>query len=649
MKFSLLTTEEIQLFKQRLVLIVGGLAFLLAILLFRLWFLQIINGAYYEEVAKGNRIRVVPQGAPRGIVYDRQGEILAFNRPAFDIQLIPEDTPDLGQSLSNLSQITGVPAERFQETVRAQRSGFKFKPITLLSDVGRKLADLAETYQEDLPGITVAIEPKRLYPSAFLTSHILGYVGVINEEQLSDLSINRLRSARIVGQSGIELVQNYALIGVDGGRQVEVDHVGRELKVLNRPVNPVPGMDIHLTLDLRLQRYVHGLMAGKKGVVIVSKPRTGEILSLVSFPDYDPNLFIGGIKDEKWEKMKKNPEHPLINKAVQGLYPPGSIFKLIVATAGLVTGAITPDTTVNCPGYFRINRELRYCWKRSGHGVVDLTEAIKVSCNVYFYQLGHLIGVDEIGRFARLFGFGRPTGIELESEKAGLVPSRAWKKRVIGEKWYDGETLPVSIGQGFLNVTPIQLLTAINVIANGGLWVQPTIMRKVVDPEGRTVLSEEDLPRNTRLLPVPLEQFDALRRGMVSSVNDKGTSSRARSRLFTIAGKTGTSEIIGRKGKALSPDEEKELDDSLLPHALFVGFAPAEYPQISVLVLVENGRSGGRVAAPLGKKILEYYAKNIEPLDDLLPHLKGGKTAESGLRFRRSLQAAFPPSDSVQP
>lgn len=641
MKFSLLTTEEIQLFKQRLVLIVGGMALLLGVLLFRLWYLQIINGAYYEEVSKGNRIRVIPQGAPRGIIYDREGEILAFNRPAFDVQLILEDTPDLALTLGNLSHVTGIPVERFRETVRAKRHRLKFKPIALLTDVGRKLADLVETYQEDLPGITVAIEPKRLYPSAFLTSHLLGYVGIINEEQLTDLSLNRLRSARIVGQSGIELMQNYTLIGMDGGRQVEVDHVGRELRVLNRPVNPIPGMDIHLTLDLRLQRYVHSLMAGKKGVVIVSKPRTGEILSLVSFPDFDPNLFVGGIQDEKWETLRKDPEHPLINKAVQGTYPPGSIFKMVMAAAGLTTGAITPDTTVNCPGYFRINKELRYCWKRSGHGVVDLAEAIRISCNVYFYQLGHLIGVDEIARFARMFGLGRPTGIELESEKSGLVPSRAWKKRVIGERWYDGETLPVSIGQGFLTVTPLQLLNSVNVVANGGLWVQPTIMRRVVSAEGRVALSEDDLPRNTRLLPIPREVFDAIREGMLKSVNEKGTGRRAKSRLFTIAGKTGTSEVIGRKGRKAEKKEGEEIDESLLPHALFAGYAPAEYPQISVLVLVEHGKSGGRVSAPIAKKIFEFYNKNIEPLDNRLPPLRRESTAEAGLRFRQDLQAAF--------
>jgi penicillin-binding protein 2 len=617
MKFSPLSNEEIQLFKQRLAIIVACLGVVAAVLIFRLWFLQIIQGAYYEEVAKGNRIRVAPQGAPRGIIYDRNGEILAFNRPAFNVQLILEDTPDLMASLNNLSRVAEHPVEQFLSAIESGRARPKFKPIVLIKDVGRKLADLVETYQEDLPGISVAIEPKRLYPTAFLTSHVLGYVGVINEEQLSNLPIDRLYSGRIVGQSGIELIENEVLIGVDGGRQVEVDHVGRELRTLSRAINPVPGMDVHLTIDLRLQRYIRSLMSGFGGVVIVAKPRTGEILAMTSYPDYDPNLFVGGIKDQKWEELTRREEKPLINKAVQGLYPPGSIFKMVLGAAGLQTGAITADTTFNCPGYYRINREIRYCWKRSGHGDVNLIGAIEQSCNVFFYQLGLLLGVDTIGEYAHLFGFGEPTGIEMESEKTGLVPSRAWKERTLGEKWYDGETLPVAIGQGFVNVTPIQLSNYINTIANGGLWVRPTIIREVVNPDGRKLVDAEELPRGTRLLPIALKDFDTIRHGLVLAVNGKGTAQRAKSRLFTIAGKTGTSQVVGRKSKPKGGDEE--LDESLLPHSLFVGYAPAENPQVTILVLVEHGEAGGRVAAPMARKILEFYSRNIEPLNSQLP------------------------------
>ncbi len=580
---------------------------------------------------------MIPQGAPRGIIYDRNGEILAFNRPSFDVQLILEDTPDLRRSLQNLARVTEVPVREFWETVQANRSGPKFKPIVLLKDVGRKTADLIETYQAYLPGISVAVEPKRLYPTAFLSAHVLGYVGAINEQQLKSLAEDRLYSARVVGQAGIELIENQHLIGEDGGRQVEVDHVGRELRVLSQPVDPVPGDDIYLSVDLRLQRFIRRLMSGKEGVVIVSRPRTGEVLAMASFPDYDPNLFVGGIKDRKWLELTQSEERPLINKAVQGLYPPGSTFKMVLAAAALDQGVIDEETRLNCPGYYRINREIRYCWKRSGHGDIALAEAIEKSCNVFFYQLGLELGVDTIREYARMFGFGTPTGVELESEKAGLIPSRAWKERVIGEQWYDGETLPVAIGQGFVSVTPIQLANYINTVANGGLWVRPSLVRRIVTPEGRELLTPDRLPRDTRLLPVPFEDFEIIRAGLRAAVNDKGTAGRARSRSFTVAGKTGTSQVVGRKNR---PDtDEEEVDEDLLPHSLFIGYAPAENPRITVTVIVEHGEAGGRVAAPIARKIFEFYSEEIEPLEQPLPSIRTAGTDRAA--FRRRIHAAF--------
>ncbi|HKJ00649.1 MAG TPA: penicillin-binding protein 2 [bacterium] len=641
MKFAPLSTDEVQLFRQRLVLVLGGFALLLAVVLFRLWFLQIIEGGYYEEVAKGNRIRVIPEGAPRGIIYDRQGEILAFNRPSFDVQIILEDTPDLKTTLQHLALVTDTPVKDLHATLMANRRGPRFKPIVLLKDVGRKTADLIETYQEDLPGVSVAVEPKRLYPTAYLDAHVLGYVGVINEDQLTKLPLSRLTSGRIVGQAGIELRENNVLIGTDGGKQVEVDHVGRELKVLSKPINPVPGADIQLTIDLRLQRYIRTLMQGYQGVVIVSKPRTGEVLAMGSYPDYDPNQFVGGIDDAKWRALMRNPDKPLINKAIQGLYPPGSTFKMVLAAAALNTGAIDPTTELNCPGYYRINREIHYCWKRSGHGNVAVAEALEQSCNVFFYQVGMMLGVDTIHDYARMFGFGQPTGIELESEKAGLIPSREWKQRVMGEKWYDGETVSVAIGQGYVSVTPIQLSAYLDTIANGGLWVRPTLIRRITEPDGHVLTSEADLPRDSRLLPLPPEIFDVIRHGMVEAVNGPhATAWRARSRRFTIAGKTGTSQVVGRKSVKTGEDVEK--NDDLLAHSLFVGYAPAEDPKVTVTVLVEHGESGGRTAAPIARKILEFYNKNIAPLDTGLPAIRTAGSVDKA--FHSNLQTAFDPN-----
>lgn len=641
MKYSLMSTEEIQSIRLRLVVIGAVLGLLFFLLLGRLWYLQMLNGGYYDELARGNRIRVAPQAAPRGIVYDRNGVILALNRPAFNIQLVPEDTPNLETSLRNLSTVSRVPYSQLLATAQANRTQRKFKPIILLKDVGRKSADLIDTYLGDLPGISVAIEAKRLYPTAFLSSHVLGYVGVINEAQLKALPVKKLYSGRIVGQSGIESMLDDLLIGIDGGRQVEVDNLGRELRVLGQPVQPVPGHDVTLSIDLRLQRQVRTLMAGKNGVVIVMKPRTGEILSMNSFPDYDPNLFVGGIRGKHWQNLTGGKIRPLINKATQGQYAPGSTFKMVLATAGLDRGLIDPDTAFNCPGYFRINREIRNCWKRSGHGDVNLRQALAQSCNVFFYKLGQELGVDRISQYAELFGFGQATNVELDSEKKGLLPTKEWKERAMKEKWYIGETVPVSIGQGYLTVTPLQLINFVNVIANRGMWVKPTMIKQVIGPDGSEMISASQLPRQQRALPIPVEHFDSVHLGMIDAVEGRGTARRSRSRMFVIAGKTGTSQVVGRAGKrALA--EKDDQGDRFKSNSLFVAFAPAEDPQVSVMVLVEQGGSGSATAGPMGKMILEYYHKEIEPLDSTMPKMA---VAGGGIsKFQRDLNEAFGPT-----
>lgn len=645
MKFTPLTTEEVQLFKQRMILI-GAVAVLgLVVLVFRLWFLQVIEGAYYLEVSKGNRIRVIPEGAPRGLIYDRNGLLLAFNRPSFNIELIQEDTPDLNFSLANLSRITGISLDQLKARMKKRRSSLKFKPIELVRDVGRRTAALLDTYQEDLPGIRVAVEPKRLYPNAALTAHLLGYVGVLNKDQFSRLPAERKRSGRIVGRSGVEKMRNKALIGFDGGRQVEVDHVGRELRTLSKPVTPRPGKNIFLSIDLRLQRFVRGLMKGKKGVVIVSRPRTGEVLSITSLPDFDPNLFVGGIENSKWLELTKDKERPLMDKAMQGQYPPGSIFKLVLAAGALDMGVITPATTFVCKGKFRLRNEERFCWKRGGHGELNLAQAIARSCNVFFYNTGLLMGVDGIAKYARMFGFGSRTGVEVESEQSGLVPTRQWKLRALGEKWYDGETLPVSIGQGFVTVTPIQMAAYVNAIANGGVWVPPTLFRKE-DTQAPAAMWE--LPKGSRTLPLNPAFFEVIRQGMVAAVHQRnGTAQRARSRRFTVAGKTGTSQLLSRKTNAPMLDQAKKLDESLLPHSIFIGFAPAEAPKVSVVVLVEHGKSGGRVAAPIGRKILDFYSETIERLDP--PRRKPSTMDAETARFRRDLRRAFGEAKNTRP
>jgi len=645
MKFALMTSEEQQLFRSRLALISGAVALAMFALLFRVWFMQVVDGGYYRELALGNRIRVVPQEAPRGIIYDRHGAILAFNRPAFNVELVPEDAPNLEKTLRNLSLVTGYPYPDLLATMQKNRTPYKFKPLLLLEDIGRKGADLVETYQEDLPGITVAVEPKRLYPTAYITSHVVGYIGQISRPQLKELPLAKARSGRIVGHAGIELVANRTLIGTDGGRQVEVDHVGRELRVLGDPVDPVPGGDLYLSLDLELQQYIKTLMSGQSGTIVVMRTRTGEVLAMTSFPDFDPNLFVGRIDESTWEKMVRSEKEMLINKAIQGQYAPGSTFKMLVALAGLDLGIIKPDSTYFCPGYHRVGRDIRYCWKNGGHGEVNVTQAIEQSCNVFFYQLGLEVGVDQIERYARMFGFGDATGVELDSEKTGLVPSRQWKERVMKERWYHGETMHLSIGQGYLTVTPLQLLTYANAIANRGMWVRPTMFSHAALAGAHGAAAEPLLAAQTRKLPIAAENFDVVRQGMFGVVNgDHGTAHRARSRLVDVAGKTGTSQVIGRRMR--TGEAGLEEADALQPHSFFVSYAPASDPEISVLVLVEHGKSGGEAAAPIAKKVIEYYFQEVRPRENLPPRQQPELQAEqpAGHPFTRRLDNAFPPA-----
>ncbi|MBI4082154.1 MAG: penicillin-binding protein 2 [Candidatus Lambdaproteobacteria bacterium] len=612
MKFSLLSPEEVQFFRQRLTLILLGIGLCFALVAGRLFYLQVVRGQYYAGVAQGNRIRVVPQEAPRGLILDRNGELLAYNRPAFNVQLMREDTPDLEGTLRRLAQVSEVPYGELFAAATSSKGYQRFKATDLLTDVPRKAADLVDTYQDDLPGISVQVEPRRLYPNAFLASHIVGYVGDINESQLQALPLKKLRSGRVVGQSGVEFMQNAALIGLDGGRQVEVDNVGRELRVLNAPVNPVPGSDITLTIDLRLQRYIKSLMGKETGAVVVTRPKTGEILALSSFPDFDPNQFVGGIEDQRWEELSRAPGRPLLNRATQGLYSPGSTFKLVLALAALDQGVLDVTTKLNCPGFYKIGRDIRYCWKRPyGHGWLTLREALEQSCNVFFYQVGLELGIDRINEYARLLGFGARTGIELESEKTGLVPSRAWKQETQGERWFDGETLPISIGQGFTTVTPLQLVGYINIVANRGLWVQPTIFKRIVSPDGEEILRDGGLPRASHQLPIPPEYFDTVREGLVWAVNRNGTARRGRSRKVLIAGKTGTTQTRSRPTAKSIDDVKLDNEDQ---HALFIGFAPADNPQVSVAVLIEREKSGGGAAAQVARQTIDYFFDAIEPV-----------------------------------
>ena len=507
----------------------------------------------------------------------------------------------------------------------------QFRPIILDEDLEYEKAMYLETFQDDFPGVSVVVRPRRFYPQKNFASHLIGYVGIVQEDW-TELPAEKRSSSQIVGHSGVELLENDHMIGLDGGRQAEVDHMGRELQVLGEPVPSVPGKNITLSLDVRLQKVATDAMKGESGAVIVMNPKTGGILALASFPDFDPNLFSGGIDPENWKRLLENPQHPMENKAIQGLYAPGSIFKVATAYAGLEEGAITPETEYVCNGVFQVKGrdEPFKCWQEKGHGKVKLHGAIKGSCNVYFYNTGMEAGVDSMHKYASLFRLGKLTGVGLLNEKAGSIPSSSWKKRVLNEPWYGGETPSMAIGQGYIIVTPLQVINMINILANDGIWMPP---RLFLEDEGTA----------SQLIPLKKEYLSLIRKGMVAVVNEAGgTARKVQFEEFTVAGKTATSQVISHKTRETLEEEleeEEKLKKEFQNHAWFVAFGPAEDPEISVIALVEHGESGSGAAAPVVRKLLSYYIDNIyKP--------KSQNTVQTNLnseniKFSTRLQMAF--------
>ena len=414
MKLETMEFEELDRIRIRLIILGGVVILIFSLLASRLWFLQITEGKKYTEFSQGNRVRLIPEPALRGIIYDRNGIILAENRPAYQLQLIREDTPDLENTLEKVSHALNLSLEEMNKQIMAKHDLAQFKPIILIDDLEYEKAMYLEAFQDDFPGVTIVVQPRRYYPYNNLAAHLIGYVGIVQEDW-KKLPEEKRSSSQIVGHSGVELLENDHMIGLDGGRQAEVDHMGREIQVLGEPVASVPGEDIHLNIDIRLQKVATKAMEGESGAVIVTKPRTGEILALASFPDFDPNLFSGGIDLENWDRLLANPEDPLGNKAIQGLYAPGSIFKIITAYAGLDQGVITPQTEHVCKAeYFIKGRDEPFkCWKEEGHGKVNLLKAIMGSCNVYFYNTGVGAGVEQIHKYAKLFRLGKSFELSL--------------------------------------------------------------------------------------------------------------------------------------------------------------------------------------------------------------------------------------------
>jgi len=571
----------------------------------RLWYLQIVKGEYYKGLSESNRIRIQEIAAPRGTLFDRYGIPLVDSFPSFDVSLYRQDVPDMEALIPVLAHCLSMDQENLRARIEGARGTPLHQPLKIKTDITREELAAVETRRLDLPGVVVDVVIRRHYPYRNLASHLIGYLGEISTAELGKEEYALHKSGTFVGKYGIEQKFELELMGENGGRQIEVNALGQKIRVLGQ-VEPSPGNNLYLTLDLELQKATEEAMAGKRGAVVAMNPQNGDILAMVSKPDFDPNLFARGISPENWKTIVENPAHPLQNRAIQGQYPPGSIFKIIVAVAGLEEKVITPDTIFHCPGFLPFGNREYVCWKKEGHGPVNLRKAIVESCDVYFYQLGLRLGVNRIAKYASGLGLGSLTGFPLGREKPGLVPTSAWKLQRFGIPWQAGENLSMAIGQGYNLVTPLQLACTLSALFNGGKYYQPRIVESIRAADGEPL--REFLPLVLRRIQISTETVEFLREALWGVVNTpQGTGTRARIEGFSVAGKTGTSQVIQRREGKPEP-VIKELQD----HALFACFAPSHQPEIAVVVLIEHGGGGGAAAAPVARQVLENYYRRSQ-------------------------------------
>jgi len=587
--------------RRRLNICAGGVLLLFSLLLVRLWFLQILKGEELRALSENNRIRLRRIQATRGSIVDRHGSVLVDSRASFDAVLVPEDATDLETTVEMLSHFLAQSAAETQALLEQAAGHPPFQEIVVKKDLDWENVVALETHQLDLPGVSIRVTPRRNYPHGPVLAHVLGYVGEVSQDDISQ--DRRYHAGDLLGKAGLEKSREQYLRGVNGGQQVEVDAVGRELRVLDE-VQEIPGNTLVLSIDLNLQLAAEAALGGRPGAIVALDPRTGDTLAMVSQPSFDPNVFARGIGAVEWRELVDNPHHPLTNRAIQGQYPPGSTFKIIVAAAALEEGVINPFTGIYCSGAMQFgDRDFR-CWKKGGHGEMFVHDALVQSCDVFFYQVGQRLGVDVIAKYARGFGLGVPSGIGLQHEKGGLIPDSLWKKRHFGEPWYAGETLSVSIGQGYVTATPMQFAQLI-AATGAGVRYRPRVVSRIETPEGEVLRRFE--PEELEPLPARKLTMDLVREGLLDVVNsERGTGKNAQLPDIMVAGKTGTSQVIKMAGER---KKSNELPWKHRDHAWFVAYAPADDPTIAVAVLVEHAGGGGSVAAPVAHEVLDAFFK----------------------------------------
>lgn len=598
-------------FRYRTQLLLAAVSVIFGFLFCRLLFLQVIDGERYTYLSENNRVRLKKVPGTRGMVFDTRGQLMVDSRPSFDLLFVPEDAPDPKQTLSQLARYLGRNEEELVEALQEDKFRAPFQEIVLGRDVDWPAVVAVESHQLDLPGVTLRTRPRRSYLESGMAAHLLGYLGEIGPRQLKLQKAKGYSMGDEIGQFGLERRWEEFLRGQSGGQQVEVDALGRRVRVLHE-VEDVPGYNVVLTIDKDVQQTAYEALQGKEGAIVALDVNSGAVLAMVSTPVFDPNVFARGVTAEEWRSLTTDRLHPLNNRAIQGQYPPGSTFKIILTVAALEEGAIQPDTHLGCSGSMAFGNRVFRDWKKEGHGSVDLHRGIVQSCDVYFYQVGQRLGVDRIAKYARALGLGEKTGIDLDDEKGGLIPDSEWKKRRFGQPWFPGETPSISIGQGYVTVTPLQMANMMATVANGGTLYRPWFVRKVESLDGAVI--REYGPEQIRTIPLKESTLQNLRTALADVVNSgEGTGGAAKSQIVQIAGKTGTAQVAEMKGGTVKSENLAYL---IRDHAWFVSYAPAEKPEIAVVVLVEHGGHGGSAAAPMAKKVIEKYMsvhKEAEP------------------------------------
>ncbi|MGH8398953.1 MAG: penicillin-binding protein 2 [Gammaproteobacteria bacterium] len=596
------------------IVIVGivGLVLLLAVVA-RLFYLQIISHEHYVTLAEGNRLRNEPVTPPRGLIYDRNGVLLAENRPSYELDIIPEQVPDLEATIAALGKVVEIRAQDLKLFYNLLKTKRPFQPLPIRSNLSETEVARFAVDRQNFPGVDIRATLMRYYPLGQAAAHVVGYTGIISADEMASLDPDQYNNTSQVGKIGIEGAYENLLHGSAGMRQVETDAAGRAVRTVSY-TPPVPGSNLYLSLDMRLQETAEKALGDYNGAVVAIDPRNGEVLALVSTPSFDPNQFVGGISPDEFTKLNTSPDQPLFNRALRGQYPPGSTIKPFLALAALDYGVVNPFKDLMCPGYFYLpsNPNPYRDWKRGGHGEIDLPNAITQSCDVYFYTVAMKLGIDRIHDYLTTqLGFGEPSGIDLMGERDGVVPSPAWKRKTLHQPWYLGDLVIVGIGQGYLLVTPLQLADGVSAIAMHGERFVPHLLHAIGNPLSGVIRDtppkalqpvQESYPNAWSIIVQAMKNVVATQEGTAHRI---GIGAK-----YSIGGKTGTAQVHRKRLGVFGEEDESDIPKRFRDNALFIAFAPVQNPKIAVAVVVEHGGGGATTAAPIARQVMDEYLLN---------------------------------------